>query len=142
MENRDGFENVQRRRARQSGSTRGRLLTVLGVVGVIFAVVLASRLTQRLNDQAVAVLVGAMCGMGAGIPISLLVVWVSRLRREQPRPPVALAGGYPPVVVLQPPQVGHHLPDQPVGWQAGLVSGRVRGRQFTVVGGEVEEEPL
>jgi hypothetical protein len=117
----------------------GRLLTALTLVSVVFAVVFAAGLSQRLSDQAVALLVGVVCGMGAGIPVSLLIVWASRRRGGQVRPPVTQSGGYPPVVVLQPPRADR-LPEQPLNWQNSLMRGALGERRFTVVGGEEEAE--
>lgn len=44
---------------------------------------LAVLLGNRLNDEALAVLTGAVCGVGAAIPTSLLVVAVSRRHNEE-----------------------------------------------------------
>jgi hypothetical protein len=49
------------------------------------------------------VLAGAVCGVGAAIPTSLLIVAVSR-RRDELRPqPTTSQAPYPPVVVVTPP---------------------------------------
>ena len=101
-----------------------------------FVVTLAVVIGQRLSDQAMAVLAGAVCGVGASIPTSLLIVWVARRRQEQ-QPTQPTPGIYPPVVVVQPPaqpgapNLRHpgYLPPQPSPVP----------REFTVVGGEMEE---
>ena len=128
---------------RQGHSSGWRRLKVfVGVVVAVFAVTLAVVVGNRLSDQALAVLAGAVCGVGAAIPTSLLVVAVSRWRDEprmRPGAPqgaysqgVYPQGGYPPVIVVAPPG-GQQRPG---GWN-GLppsFSAPVE-RHFTVVGG-------
>jgi hypothetical protein len=49
-----------------------------GLVAMAFAVTLAAVVGRRLSDEALAVLAGAVCGVGAAIPTSLLIVAVTR----------------------------------------------------------------
>jgi len=114
-------------------SSRGRAL--IGVVAVAFAVSLAVVVGQRLSDQAISVLAGAVCGVGASIPTSLLIAWVTQRRREQ-RQAQPMQGVYPPVVVVQPPQPSGPAPQQP-GYLPPYVP--PTAREFTVVGGDAEE---
>ncbi len=114
----------------------GQRLRVLAVLlAVAFTVTMAAVVGQRLSEQAMSVLAGAACGVAASIPTSLLVVWVSRRKQEQPAAQVP--GAYPPVIVVQTPQTG-----LPQGQQMGynmppyFTPGQ---REFTVVGGGVEE---
>jgi hypothetical protein len=87
-------------------SLESRVAKRLGVVLLIFTaafgLTLAVMVGQRLSDQAMAVLAGAVCGVAASIPPSLLIIWVTR---RKPGTPQAWAGPYPPVVVVQPPAV-------------------------------------
>jgi len=87
-------------------SLESRVAKRLGVVLLIFTaafgLTLAVMVGQRLSDQAMAVIAGAVCGVAASIPPSLLIIWVTRRR---PGTPPAWAGPYPPVVVVQPPSV-------------------------------------
>ena len=124
----------------EMGNSRQRRLQVLaGVTATAFAVTLAVVIGNRLSEQALAVLAGAVCGVGAAIPTSLLIVAVTRRRdegqhlptREQPH------NTYPPVVVIAPP-----------GGQRWLEGGAAptfeapTQRQFTIVGGgAATEEP-
>ncbi len=58
------------------------------VVGMAFAVALAVIIGNRLSNEAMAVVVGAVCGISASIPVSLaLVIAVSKNwgRAEAPR---------------------------------------------------------
>ena len=86
---------------------RKRLGTLIGLVGIALAVTLAVIVGNRLSDEAMAVLVGAVCGMGAAIPTSLLIVAVSQQRRSEGNKrrvqPSASQSVYPPVVVVAPP---------------------------------------
>jgi len=114
----------------------GRLRIFAGVVAITFTVTLAVLISQRLSDEAMAVLAGAVCGVGASIPTSLLVVWVTRRRQEQQtsRP---LPGVYPPVIVVQPPPQPGVINPQPSAYLAPYMP--PAQREFTVVGGGGEE---
>ncbi|MEA3340178.1 MAG: hypothetical protein U9R15_09445 [Chloroflexota bacterium] len=107
-----------------------------GLAALAFAVTLAVVVGNRLSDEALAVLAGAVCGVGAAIPTSLLIVAVSRKRdaggEEQVRPSMSSQGMYPPVVVVAPQGGQQRLQ----GWN-GLppsLSAPMQ-RNFTVVGG-------
>jgi hypothetical protein len=109
-----------------------RLRVLVGLAVMMFAVTLAVIVGSRLSDEALAVLAGAACGVGAAIPTSLLVIAVSR-RRDEPRVQQAVSQGpYPPVIVVTPPG-GQQRPG---GWNAlpSSLSAPVE-RHFTVVGG-------
>ncbi len=85
-----------------------RIVAVL--VAMAFAVTLAIVVANRLSNEAMAVIVGAVCGISATIPISLGFAiaasrnWGQRQTPspydtyEQPRAP------QPPVIVIAPPQ--------------------------------------
>ena len=111
-----------------------RLKIVAGLMGITFAVTLALIVGNRLSDEALAVLSGAVCGVGAAIPTSLLVVMVSRWRDERAQPsnqPVMQHGVYPPVVVVAPP-TGQQAP-RDWGMSSPPLTTPTQ-RQFTVVG--------
>jgi hypothetical protein len=117
------------------GSTWNRLKVFAGLVVLAFAVTLAAFIGNRLSDEALAVLAGAVCGVGAAIPTSLLIIAVSRRRDEgrvQTPVPAASQGVYPPVVVVAPPAGQQRYGD----WNALPPSLTApTQRQFTVVGG-------
>jgi len=115
----------------------GRLKLFVALVAVAFAVTLAVMISNRLSDESLAVLAGAVCGVGAAIPTSLLVVAIAR-RREEPRAqPTVPQGMVPPVVVVAPP-AAQPWPD---GWNPASLSWRAPiQRQFTVVGGTLDGE--
>lgn len=123
--------------------SRNRLIICAGLIGTAFAVTLALVIGNRLSDEALAVLAGAVCGVGAAIPTSLIVVAVSRRHTEartQPAGPGLYQGHYPPVVVVAPPgpQSQGTTP-----WH-GLPSSfnTPTQRTFTVVGGTLPETEM
>jgi hypothetical protein len=114
----------------------------MGVVVVAFAVTLAVVVGNRLSEEALGVLAGAVCGVGAAIPTSLLIVAVSRRQSEsgssrtrarerereyEPRQ------AYPPVVVVSP---GNAQQPSRSSWNALPSSlAAPMDRNFRVVGG-------
>ena len=128
---------------RNHNGRRDRLKIFAGLTALTFAVTLAVVIGNRLSDQALAVLAGAVCGVGAAIPTSLLVIVVSRRRDEQRVPlsaqPPVQHGVYPPVVVVAPPGGQQRVGD----WNALSPSLTApMQRQFTVVGGTPEAQRL
>ena len=117
---------------RQNYGRGDRVKVFAGLTVVAFAVTLAAIVGHRLSDQALAVLSGAVCGVGAAIPTSLLVVAVSRRRDEPRRQPIAQQGAYPPMVVIAPPGM-QYLPDARNPLSPSLTA--PMQRSFTVVGG-------
>jgi hypothetical protein len=103
-----------------------------GLVAMAFAVTLAAVVGRRLSDEALAVLAGAVCGVGAAIPTSLLIVAVTRRREEGRVQPPAPQGPYPPVVVVAPPG-GQQRPSNWNALPSSLTT--PMQRHFTVMGG-------
>jgi hypothetical protein len=130
-------------RDRQEERSRrwGRLRVFLGVVAVSFVVTLGLVVGNRLSDEALGVLAGAVCGVGAAIPTSLIVVAVTMRRdRSDSRSAPGRSPGdwprpnpYPPVVVVSPP-VGQQRPHQTWNALPPSLSAPIE-RSFTVVGG-------
>jgi anti-sigma factor RsiW len=113
-----------------------RLKIFAGLAATVFSITLALVIGNRLSDEALAVLAGAVCGVGAAIPTSLLIVAVSRRRDESRVQPTtyqpAPQGAYPPVVVVAPPG-GQQGPN---AWNILPPSFNApTQRHFTVVGG-------
>jgi len=109
----------------------------VAVVAVVFAVTLAIVVGTRLSDEALAVLAGAVCGVGAAIPTSLLIVATSRRREAGPRAPTSTPPGvYPPVVVVAPPGGQQWSGDYWRSFPAALNGPPTAPiqREFTVVG--------
>jgi hypothetical protein len=130
-ERQDVPHSAQRRRA------------FLGLIVVCFAVTLAVIVGNRLSDQALAVLAGAVCGVAAAIPTSLIILAVLRQRetgdgryKEPPAYPPTHSQ-YPPIVVVAPPERWQ----QPSGWNGLPPSlNPPPQRDFTVVGGTPDEQ--
>ncbi|HDQ72909.1 MAG TPA: hypothetical protein ENN19_12555 [Chloroflexi bacterium] len=114
-----------------------RLKIFSGLVVIAFVVTLAWVVGNRLSNEALSVLAGAACGVGAAIPTSLLIVAVSR-RREEPRTSAsAVQGAYPPLIVVTPPGNGSLAGHAPYTSMGASMASPVE-RQFTVVGGPSE----
>jgi hypothetical protein len=117
--------------------------TFLGLIAVCFAVTLAVMVGDRLSDEALAVLAGAVCGVAAALPTSLIILAVLRQREigsrrhEEPSLHPPTHGQYPPIVVVAPPDRWQ----QPTGWN-GLPPSLPppTQRDFTVVGGTPDEQ--
>ena len=110
------------------------------VVGSIFAVTLAIVIGTRMSPDAMAVVVGIVCGVLASIPTSALLMWVMRQRDRQDS---QLGHGrynshYPPVVVVngQGPN-GHTNGYPPTPLPIGSAS--AGPRNFKVIGQENTE---
>ncbi len=108
-------------------------------LGLVFAVALAVVVGKQMSTEAMAVVIGVVCGVAASIPTALLLV-VAITRRDRQRleeaERQARQTGYPPVVVIQ----GGTPQSLPMGLQAGYWPAPSPGppvqRQFHVVGGD------
>jgi len=125
----------------ERSSRWGRLRVFAGGAMVVFVMTLALVVGNRLSTEALGVLAGTVCGVGAAIPTSLIVVAVTRRRdaadsrqvASQPAAGWATPNPYPPVVVVSPPS-GLRGPHGE--WDALPSSLSTRAeRSFTVVGG-------
>ena len=105
---------------------------------LLFVSISAYVITNRLSNEAVAVLAGSVCGVGAAIPTSLIIVFVVNRRNGQTEtrrvPQPQNGNGNSPVVVIAPPgsQYQQQLPPAMFD-QAPPVA-----RRYTVVGEEGE----
>jgi hypothetical protein len=114
-----------------------------GFVALTFAVTLAVIIGNRLSDEALAVLAGAVCGVGAAIPTSLLIIAIMRRRDRPPEEwsnphqphPNQPQGVYPPVIVVTPSNA-----QQQPGWNGYPPSLTTPiQREFTIVGGATSD---
>jgi hypothetical protein len=76
------------------------------ILGSVFAVALAVVVDKQLSPEAMAVVIGVVCGVAAGVPTSLLllVVLTRRERQKMERVPRQVGDqgeGNRPVVVIQ-----------------------------------------
>jgi hypothetical protein len=75
----------------------------LFIAGLVFAITLAVVIGTRMSPDAMAVVVGIVCGVLASIPTSTLLVWVLRQRDKQIEAQLGQSrhyGQFPPVVVV------------------------------------------
>ena len=74
------------------------------IAGIVFVVTIAVVMGTRMSPDALAVVIGIICGVLASIPTSAMLVWVMRQRDKQVEMQMGqmrpLAGQYPPVVVV------------------------------------------
>jgi len=72
------------------------------VMSTIFAVTLAAVVGTRISPDAMAVIIGIVCGVLASIPTSVILVWVLRQkdRNLEMQAGQMRAAHYPPVVVV------------------------------------------
>jgi hypothetical protein len=117
------------------------LKQALMALGIVFAGVLGVVIAKQMSAEAMAVVVGVICGVAAAIPTSLLLLVVltrndRRRLEEEDRQRRSNRGDYPPVVVIQ----GGAPQSLPAGPQAGYwpspAPGPLTDRQWQVVGGE------
>jgi hypothetical protein len=114
-----------------------------------FGVTLAVIIGLRLDQAALAAVVGVICGIGASIPTSVLVVSVLRWREaglredgrsrsratwERRRVQSAMAQSAPPVLVITAP--GAPQPRQATNWPNEYVTPVPAQRQFSIIGEE------
>lgn len=108
----------------------------LGVVG--FAIALGVGVGNRLSSEAMAVVVGVVCGVLASIPMSVMILILTRRlngpmrSRESTRPVQNMA--YPPVVVIQPDGGRSRNRLAPAWDPPAAAENQPWRRSFTVVG--------
>lgn len=121
------------------GGTGLGIRQALLVVGLVFAIALAIVVGKKMSAEAMAVVVGIVCGVAAAIPTSILLLVVFTRRDRQQLDDMEARSrqqGYPPVVVIQggAPQA---LPPGPqAGYWPAAQPGPAVNREFHVVGGD------
>lgn len=109
------------------------------VSGVVSITALAIVVGTRISADAMAVIIGIVCGVLASIPTSVLLVWALRQRDRQLEMqvgnPYQRMGGYPPVVVVngQGTQGYGSMMPPPMPTLTASANG---GRDFKVIGQE------
>jgi hypothetical protein len=113
---------------------------VVLVFGSVLAAALAVAVGRQMSNEAMAVVVGIVCGVVASIPTTLLLL-VALTRRN----PQGFAGGQqqtgqreqPPVVVIQGRDAAPGLhAGPPAGYWPAAMPGRTADRLWHVVGGD------
>jgi hypothetical protein len=107
--------------------------------GLVFAVTLAIIVGKQMTTEAMAVVIGVVCGVLAGIPTSVLLL-VALNRRDSLRSREQAArqapANYPPVVVIQGGAQQPQLPAMQGGYWPAPNAAPLVSRQFHVVGGD------
>ena len=121
-------------------STKTYIKAILGIFTFTLAIALAVLIGDRLSIEAMAVLAGAVCGVGAAIPTSLLIIAVTQQRARQytKTTPAPQQPQYtPPIVMMTPPvQIQPATPTPPPAiWEDTPIQ-----RRFHVVGEMGEQE--
>jgi len=114
------------------------------IIGVAFSISLAVVIGTRMSPDAMAVVVGIVCGVLASIPTSTLLIWVLRQRDKQMESQIGQArqfGQFPPVVVVNGQGTngnGAYAPPLPVGsTSSGSRNFKVIGQENTETMGDV-----
>ena len=112
-----------------------KITAIFGIV--LFAVVLAYIIGSRLSSEAIAVLAGSVCGVGAAIPTSLIIVFVvsrrNGLKKENNTVTIPQSQPTQPQIVVVPAMQYQ----QPQGLAPPQSTWRnSQPREFNVVGNE------
>lgn len=113
----------------------------LFVAGIVFVVTLAVVMGTRMSPDALAVVIGIICGVLASIPTSAMLVWVMRQRDKQVEMQLGqrpFGGQYPPVVVVNGQGTNGYGSTFPTS-ALPASSAPLGGRNFKVIGQENTE---
>lgn len=118
------------------GKRMGRFGLLVGLVSAATGIVV---ITQRLSQDALALLVGLSCGVAVLLPALVSAVWL--WRRQEARLAEAMAtrasNVSPPVIVVAPSLPPGYGMQRPALSDAALAWGAQQAeRKFTIVGGE------
>jgi hypothetical protein len=116
--------------------------STVGLGAVAFCVTLAVIIGVRLDQAALATVVGVACGIGASIPSGVLVIMLLRRRegadrRQMRRDVYRHRSASPPVVVVSPPTMAQ-LPQRGAWSEMPMFHGQraPAQREFAVIGEE------
>lgn len=118
--------------------TKTTYLKIIGCIATAaFGITLALLVGDRLSTEAMAVLAGAVCGVGAAIPTSLLIIAVTqRVRQTETTPAPRPQFTQPTMMMIPPMQIQQPTPTPvPAAWETAPMR-----RTFHVVGEMGEEE--
>ena len=116
------------------GRRVGRFFALLGA---LFAIVAAVVITQRLSEDALALLVGLACGIGAMLPTLLVGAALWRRQEVRQEQQARRAPQSPSIVVVAPPALPGYGAQRPaLDYDAQAWLPRAQQRQFMIVGEE------
>ncbi len=114
------------------------------VAAIMFAFGLAIVVGNRLSNDAMAVVVGTVCGISASIPVSIGLViasssnWGKSERARDVGDPYGMyryAERMPPVVIMS-PQMPYGYAPNPYALPAPMPNPTIESREFKIIGGE------
>ena len=118
------------------GHRAGRFLLLVTLVATAMVVVVV---TQRLSEDALALLAGLGCGVAVLLPALALMLWLWR-RQEQRLEEVTAArpaNVAPPVIVVAPSlPPGYNISQPALPGNTAVWESQPAERRFTIVGGE------
>ncbi len=106
---------------------------VLGYSVIAFAVALAVVVGNRMSAEAMAVVIGVVCGVGASIPMSAIILAMSRRSRPQAEQEPGQRSG-PPVVVVAPSPMAQPTAAWPAYPQSYPAPVAPAPREYRVIG--------
>ena len=115
------------------------------LIGAVFSVTLAAIVGNRLSNEAMAVVVGALCGISASVPMTIGVMLAINQNWNRAEPPREIGFDYgaqkfaaqPPMIVVAPPQM---QPQAPYGFAANPyylpanIAAPLAPREFKIIG--------
>jgi hypothetical protein len=104
-------------------------VVIVALAITAFAVTLAVMIVNRLSDQQVAVLTGAVCGAGLALPLGLAIGAYAAASRPARRPEQPAS----PIIYMTPPLVPGGPPASPRSIEMGDCPAPAR-RAFNVIG--------
>ncbi len=117
-----------------------KLARFVAVMGMLFVVVSAALVSERLSQDALALVIGLACGIGAMVPTVVLavVLWrrAERSASASPAASPAPANYTPPIIVVAPPALpgvtaeAYRGAATPTAWMPEYTA----ERKFTIVG--------
>lgn len=113
---------------------------VIALAIIAFTITLGIVVGNRMSSEAMAVVVGIVCGVLASVPTSImLLILVRRLTSESSQRSQARQQQYPPVVVINPNAGQGNRSNDPWYDASGSQPAGYLPREFKIVG-EPEEE--
>ncbi len=115
----------------------------LWITAITAAIALAALVVNRLDNQSLALLTGAVCGIVAGVPLSFAIFWVT-MRHQLTSTSTAFASPPParapqqPVIIVQSAPPPPHAP-----WQQSyppLEPYTRPARDFNIIGEDEEDD--
>ncbi len=110
-------------------------IIALSLIG--FAIALAAFIGSRLSEQAIALLAGTFCGVGAALPIGVVIGWYIKSHRASDH----ASAPAQPMVILAPPQPPQTASMLNQAWHtvypASLNAPQAAPRKYTIGGEEI-----